>query len=72
MRKEIQIAWENLDLLDKQREKAVVQLAAYHRKISDYYNEKVHPRGFKERDLVLRKIAIMNALREEGKLKPNW
>ena len=34
---------ENLDLLDELREKTVVQLAAYQRKIAIYYNTKVRP-----------------------------
>ena len=63
---------ENLDLLNELREQAVVQLAAYQRRIASYYNVKVHPRTFQEGDLVLRKTVITNALREEGKLRPNW
>lgn len=64
---------ENLDLLDNLRENAVVQLATYQRRISHYYNERVYLRTFQEGDLVLRKTAITNALKEEGKLRrPNW
>lgn len=63
---------ENLDLLDELGEKATTQLVVYQRRIFSYYNQKVHPQTFQERDLVLRKIAITNALREKGKLRPNW
>ena len=63
---------ENLDLLDELREKAAMQLAVYQRKIVGYYNAKVRPQTFQERDLLLRKTAIMNALREDGKPRPNW
>ncbi|XP_052185169.1 uncharacterized protein LOC127796808 [Diospyros lotus] len=63
---------ENLDLLDELREKAAIQLAAYRIRFSNYYNERVRPRKLEEGDLVLRKAAITNALREEGKLRPNW
>jgi len=62
---------ENLDLLDELWEKATMQLVAYQRRISNYYNERVHPWTFHEGDLVLKKITIMNALREEGKLSAN-
>ena len=63
---------ENLDLLDELRERAAVQLAAYQRRIAGYYNAKVHSRTFQEGDLVLRKTVITNALKKEGKLRPNW
>jgi len=63
---------ETLYVLNKLREKATTQLAAYQKRISSYYNEKVHPQTFQEIDLVLKKTAITNALRKEGKIKPNW
>ena len=63
---------ENLDMIDELRDKAVTQLAAYQRRVSSYYNERVKPREFREGDLVLRKTVITNTLREEGKLRPNW
>jgi len=44
-----------------------MQLAAYKRRISNYYNEKVLPRTFQEGDLVLRKTSITNTLRKEGR-----
>ena len=63
---------ENLDLLDEQREQACIRLEAYHRRVAGYYNARVKTRPMGQGDLVLRKSAITNALREEGKLRANW
>lgn len=59
-------------MMDELREKTTIWLAACQRRVSSYYNERVHHRAFEESDLVLRKLAITNAFREEGKLQPNW
>ena len=63
---------ENLDLIEKQRDKAAVRIAACHKKVANYYNSRVKNRPLNERDLVLRKSAITNALRDDGKFQANW
>ena len=63
---------ENLDLIEEGREKACKRLELYHRRIAKYYNSQVKGRTMVQGDLVLRKSAITNALKEEGKLRANW
>ena len=63
---------ENLDLIDEKREHACMRLEAYHRKVAQYYNSRVKNRPMCIGDLVLRKSAITNALKDEGKLRANW
>ena len=62
---------ENLDFIDEQREQACMRLEAYHRRVASYYNARVKTRPMEQGDLVLRKFAITNALREDGKLRAN-
>lgn len=63
---------ENLDLIEEQRDRAAVRIAAYHKRVANYYNSRVRNRPLNEGDLVLRKSAITNALRDEGKFRANW
>ena len=63
---------ENLDLIEEHREKACNRLELYHRRIAKYYNSRVKGRIMAQGDLVLRKSAITNALKEEGKFRANW
>ena len=46
----------SLDLIEKRREKAVIQLAYYHQKVKQGYDANVKFRALAPRDLVLRKI----------------
>ena len=46
----------SLDLIEKRREKAVIQLAYYHQKVKQGYDANVKFRPLAPRDLVLRKI----------------
>ena len=63
---------ENLDLIEEQRERACMRLEAYQQRVARYYNSRVKTRPMAVGDLVLRKSAITNALKEEGKLRANW
>ena len=49
-----------------------MRLEAYHRRVASYYNARLKTRSMEPGDLVLRKSAITNALREDGKLRANW
>jgi len=62
---------ENVDVIDELREKTFIQLEAYQRWVSSYYNERVCHQLLEEGDLVLRRSIITNAFKDEGKLKPN-
>ena len=46
----------NLDLIDDQREKAMIQLAYYHQKLKQGYDANVKLRPLAPGDLVLRKV----------------
>ncbi|XP_052172168.1 uncharacterized protein LOC127788094 [Diospyros lotus] len=59
---------ENLDLIEKKREYAAMKMAAYHRRITSYYNSQVRNRTMEERDLVLKRSVVTNALKDDGKL----
>ncbi|XP_052185282.1 uncharacterized protein LOC127796919 [Diospyros lotus] len=63
---------ESLDLIEEQRDRAAVRIAAYHKRVANYYNSRVRSRPLKKGDLILRKSAITNALREDGKFRANW
>lgn len=63
---------ESLDLIEEQRNRAAVRIAVYHKRVANYYNSRVRSRPIKEGDLILRKSAITNALREDGKFRANW
>ena len=62
----------SLDLIDEQREKAMIQLAYYHQKLKQGYdaNEKLKPLA--PGDLVLRKVVGAAKNPFWGKLGPNW
>ncbi|XP_052190043.1 uncharacterized protein LOC127799867 [Diospyros lotus] len=63
---------ESLDLIEEQRDRAAVRIAAYHKRVANYYNSRVRSRPLKKGDLILRKSAITNAHREDGKFRANW
>ena len=62
----------NLDLIDKRREKAMVQLAYYHQKLKQGYDANVKLRPLAPGDLVLRKVVGAAKNSSWGKLGPNW
>ena len=62
----------NLDLIDKRREKAMIQLAYYHQKLKQGYDANVKLRPLAPGDLVLRKVVGAAKNPSWGKLEPNW
>ena len=62
----------SLDLIEKGREKAMIQLAYYHQKLKQGYDANVKLRPLAPGDLVLRKILGSAKNPAWGKLGPNW
>ena len=62
----------SLDLIDKRREKAMIQLAYYHQKLKQGYDANVKLRPLAPGDLVLRKVVGAAKNPSWGKLGPNW
>ncbi|XP_073116197.1 uncharacterized protein [Elaeis guineensis] len=61
----------NLDLLEEDRERVRVRMAAYQHKVVWYYNIRVRNKVFRIDDLVLCKTGVSQP-RERDKLAPNW
>lgn len=61
----------NMDLLEEVREKSLIRLAAYQRKVAKHYNKGVKLRRFEVRDYVLREVEASTP-QNLGKLLPNW
>ncbi|XP_041011332.1 uncharacterized protein LOC121255115 [Juglans microcarpa x Juglans regia] len=61
---------ESLDLLKEIRADAEVRVAAFKKKVEQYFNKRVRPRSFKAGDLVLKETCVTTG--EEGKLGPLW
>ena len=62
----------NLDLIEKQRENAMVQLAYYQHKLKQGYDMNVKLRPLALGDLVLRKVVGNTKNPAWGNLGPNW
>ena len=62
----------NLDLIEKRKESAMVQLAYYQHKLKQDYDAKVKLRPLEPGDLVLRKVLGTAKNPAWGKLGPNW
>ena len=62
----------NLDLIEEQRENAMVQLAYYQHKLKQGYDMNVKLRPLAPGDLVLRKVLGNTKNPAWGKLGPNW
>ncbi|KAL0420201.1 UNVERIFIED_CONTAM: Ribonuclease HI [Sesamum latifolium] len=60
---------ENLDLIEKLREKAFLRIQRYKNIMINSYNKRVKSRSFQVEDLVLRRA---DALKPIGKLDPTW
>ncbi|XP_061338845.1 uncharacterized protein LOC133285605 [Gastrolobium bilobum] len=63
---------EALDLLDEVRRYAAHNDRQTKERSATYYNKKVIPRIFEEKDLVLRRADVGNKNAREGKLASNW
>ena len=62
----------NLDLLDEKRDQVLKRTEDFQRKTARYYDQKVKPRNYKPRDLVLKKLLPARKNPAHGKLGPNW
>ena len=62
----------SLDLVEEQREIAMVQLAYYQHKLKQCYDMNVKLRPLASGDLVLRKVLGNTKNPAWGKLRPNW
>ena len=62
----------SLDLIEEQRENAMVQLAYYQHKLKQGYDANVKLRPLAPGDLVLRKVLGTAKNSAWGKLWPNW
>ncbi|WOL20017.1 hypothetical protein Cni_G28819 [Canna indica] len=61
-----------LDLVQEERELAIIREEDVKLGIARKYEKHVKPRNFKEGDLVLQKIELRRNPIEEDKLAPNW
>ena len=48
----------DLDLLDEKREQALIWTTVHNQVVARYYSRRFHPRIFKARDLVLKKVLV--------------
>ena len=62
----------SLDLIEEQRESAMVQLAYYQQKLKQGYDSSVKLRPLAPEDLVLRKVVGTTKNPAWGKLGPKW
>ncbi|CAL8153080.1 unnamed protein product [Prunus armeniaca] len=62
----------NLDLLEGEREKAIVRVASYQQRLKSYYDKRAKIRQFEPGDLVLRKAFITAQRQGSKRIKPNW
>ena len=62
----------NLDLIDKRREKAMIQLAYYYQKLKQGYDANMKLRPLALGELVLRKVVGVAKNPSWGNFGPNW
>ena len=62
----------NLDLIEKKRENAMIQLAYYQQKLKQGYDSNVKLRTLTSSDLVLKRVVGTAKNPAWGKLGPNW
>ena len=62
----------SLDLIEEQRENAMIQLAYYQHKLKQWYDANVKLRPLTVGDLVLKKVLGIAKNPAWGKLGPNW
>ena len=59
-----------LDLVEENREQALIHTTAHNQLVTKYYNKRFQPRTFKVGDLVLKKVMIQKP--ELGSFGPKW
>ena len=62
---------DNLDLINENRDRALVRIQNYQHAAAKYYNSNARNRRFNEGDLILRKVFQNTAERNTGKLGTN-
>ena len=62
---------DNLDLINENRDRALIRIQNYQHAATKYYNSNVRDRRFNEGDLILRKFFENTAERNAGKLGAN-
>ena len=67
----VQARYDQLNLIEKKRLKALCHGQLYQKQIMQAYDKKIRPRQFREGDLVLKKI-LLNQQDQRGKWAPNW
>ena len=67
----VQALCEQLNLIEQKRLKALCHGQLYQKRMMRAHDKKVHPRQFREGDLVLKKI-LPNQQDQRGKWAPNW
>ena len=67
----IQQRYEQLNMIDEKKLRAICHRQAYQRRVAKSFNRKVKPRNLKTEDLVVRKI-IFNNSDPQGKFNSNY
>lgn len=62
----------NLDMLEGEHEKAIVQVASYQQQLKSYYDKRAKVKQFQPGNLVVRKNFITAQKQGSKKMKPNW
>lgn len=62
----------NLNMLEGEREKAIVRVADYQQQLMSYYNKRAKVRQFQSGDLMLKKAFIIAQRQGSKKMKPSW
>ena len=62
----------DLDTVDELREVEVVRIASYQQRLARLHNQRVKPRTFKAKELVLIRVFENTANPTDGKFQPNW
>lgn len=63
---------DNLDVMDKHRDQALIWIQNYQQATARYYNSNVKSRRFNEGELVMRKVFQNTTERNADKLRTNW
>ena len=61
----------DLDMADELQEAAVIRIASYQQRTTNFYNRHIKPRAFRAEDLVLRKVFENTTGPVAGKFQPN-
>ena len=62
----------DIDTTNELREVAAVRITSYQQRLTNFHNQRVKPRTFLPRELVLRRVFENTANPVDGKFQPNW